>query len=49
MNTTANFGEIDLSDAQEFAAAWKLASSIIGAQPIIELRPELSETADGEG
>ena len=25
-SATAHFGSIDLSDAQEFAAAWKLAS-----------------------
>jgi hypothetical protein len=51
VSATAHFGSIDLSDAQEFAAAWKLASSIIGAQRgnVIDLQPEPLEVTDGEG
>jgi hypothetical protein len=51
VSATAHFGSIDLFDAQEFAAAWKLASSIIGVQrsDVIDLRSEPLEVADGEG
>jgi Family of unknown function (DUF5681) len=50
VTATANFGQIDLMDAEEFAAAWNLASSIIGAQPMIDLQPEPEplDATDGE-